>query len=400
MTATDSTAATTPESDADLTAADVTWDLEPLLADADTPDALLDEADTLATELEAHRGSVGTMDAAALAGVMATMARIAELISRAGHYGGLKFAENTQNAEVAAMMQRLEERSTAIGSKLMFVELEFAAAADDHASEVLADDRLAFCRHHLENTRRNRPYLLSEPEEAVLLETSVSGPSAWVRLFSELTSVIEVEALWDTADDGSTETVGLEQGLSMLQHPSRESRALAAQAVTDGLAPGLKTRAFVYNTLLLDKSIRDRLRSYPSWITSRNVSNEASDESVNALVEAVVSRYDVPQRWYRLKAKAMGVDKLADYDRMAPMADTSQEVGWAEATAIVRDSYRSFSPELADIVDRFIDEQWIDAPHPTGQAARRILRLLGAEPPPLRAAELGVEDARRAHAGP
>ena len=90
---------------------------------------------------------------------------------------------------------------------------------------VLADDRLAFCRHHLENTRRNRPYLLSEPEEAVLLETSVSGPSAWVRLFSELTSVIEVQATWEPADDGSTETVGLEQGLSMLQHPSRDTRA-------------------------------------------------------------------------------------------------------------------------------------------------------------------------------
>ncbi len=368
MTATDSAAADSAaapadsDSTADLTAADVTWDLETLLDGAETPDALLDEAASLAAGLEAHRGTVATMNAAALADVMHTMARISELISRAGHYGGLKFAENTQDTDAAAMMQRLEERSTSIGSTLMFVELEFAAAADDHADAVLADERLAFCRHHLENTRRNRPYLLSEPEETILLETSVSGPSAWVRLFSELTSVIEVEATWDTAEDGTTETVGLEQGLSMLQHPDRATRAAAAQAVTDGLAPGLKTRGFVYNTLLLDKSVRDRLRSYPTWITSRNVSNEASDESVDALVQAVVSRYDIPQRWYRLKARAMGVDKLADYDRMAPMAETSQEIGWAEATAIVRDSYRSFSPELALIVDRFIDEQWIDAP--------------------------------------
>ena len=364
MTTTDSAAGTdaTETSTTDLTAAAVTWNLETLLDGVDSPDALLDEADILASGLETHRGSVATMDAQALAEVMHTMARISELVSRAGHYGGLKFAENTQDAATAALMQRLEERSTAIGSKLMFVELEFAAATDDHAAAVLADERLAFCCHHLENTRRNRPYLLTEPEEAILLETSVSGPSAWVRLFSELTSVIEVEASWDAADDGTAEIVGLEQGLSMLQHPSREKRAAAAQAVTEGLAPGLKTRAFVYNTLLLDKSIRDRLRSFPSWITSRNVSNEASDESVQALVEAVVSRYDIPQRWYRLKARAMGVDKLADYDRMAPMADTSQEVGWAEATAIVRDSYRSFSSELADIVDRFIDEQWIDAP--------------------------------------
>ena len=127
----------------------------------------------------------------------------------------------------------------------------------------------------------------------------------------------------------------------------------------------------MFNTLLLDKSIRDRLRSYPTWITSRNVSNEASDESVNALVEAVVSRYDIPQRWYRLKAKAMGIDKLADYDRMAPMADSETEVGWAEATGIVRDSYRSFSPELADIVDRFIDEECGSTPR-SGRGSSRV----------------------------
>jgi oligoendopeptidase F len=132
--------------------------------------------------------------------------------------------------------------------------------------------------------------------------------------------------------------------------------------VTDGLEPGLRTRAFIYNTLLLDKSVEDRLRSFPSWISSRNLSNEASDESVEALVSAVVGRYDIPQRWYRLKAKALGIDRLADYDRMAAVADGETEVGWAEATNVVRDAYRSFSPELADIVGRFIDEGWIDAP--------------------------------------
>ncbi|MDH3293532.1 MAG: M3 family oligoendopeptidase [Acidimicrobiia bacterium] len=343
----------------DLRAANVTWNLETLLDDVGSPDELLDEAAELAAELEGRRGEIASLDAGVLAEVMTKLARVTELISRAGHYGGLRFAENTQDAEAAALMQRLEERSTAIASKLMFIDLEFAAADDDHAALVLADERLAFCRHHLENTRRNRPYMLSEPVETALLETSVSGPSAWVRLFSELTSVIELEL---PDDEGGTKTVGLEQGLATLSDPSRETRAQGAQAVTDGLAPGLRTRAFVFNTLLLDKSVRDRLRSYPSWITSRNVSNEASDESVEALVEAVVNRYDLPQRWYRLKAEAMGIEKLADYDRMAPMAETQQEVGWSEATGIVRDSYRSFSPELADIVDRFIDEQWIDAP--------------------------------------
>lgn len=344
--------------EADLTAADVSWDLETLLNGAATPDELVERAKTIAGDLDQYRGRVATLDAGDLAALMHKLADLNELISRAGHYGMLRFTENTADAEAGAMMQRLEEDSTSIASQLVFIDLEFAAAADDHAAAVLADERLAFCRHHLENTRRNRPHMLSEAEESVLMETSVSGASSWVRLFSELTSAITIEM----DDDGETRTASLEEGLSRLQHPDRSVRAAAAQSVTEGLEPGLRTRAFIYNTLLLDKSVQDRLRKFPSWVSSRNLSNEASDESVEALISSVVNRYDIPQRWYTLKAKALGVERLADYDRMAGVADSQQEVGWTEATDMVRDAYRSFSPELADIVGRFIDERWIDAP--------------------------------------
>ncbi|MDH4077770.1 MAG: M3 family oligoendopeptidase, partial [Acidimicrobiia bacterium] len=282
-----------------------------------------------------------------------------ELMGRAGHYGMLRFSENTLDPERGALMQQVQEQATEVGTLLVFVELEFAAADDEHAARVLADPVLHFCRHHLELTRLNRPHLLSEPEEKVLIETSVVGASAWVRLFSELTSAIEV-----TLDDsqGGTRTAPLEQGLSLLQHPDRSVRQGAAAAVTAGLAPGLRTRGYIYNTLLLDRSVEDRLRSFDTWISSRNLSNEASDASVDALVEAVVKRYDIPQRWYGIKAKVLGLDRLADYDRMAAVAQGQQAIGWAEATSVVRDAYQSFSPELAEIVGRFIDEGWIDAP--------------------------------------
>lgn len=344
--------------ESDLTAADVSWDLETLLDGAASPDELVDRARTIASGLDQYRGRVASLDAGELAEMMHKLSDLNELISRAGHYGMLRFTENTADAEAGAMMQRLEEDSTSIASQLVFIDLEFAAADDDHAAQVLADERLSFCRHHLENTRRNRPHMLSEAEESVLMETSVSGASSWVRLFSELTSAITV----DLDDDGEIRTTSLEEGLSRLQHPDRSTRASAAESVTKGLEPGLRTRAFIYNTLLLDKSVQDRLRKYPSWVSSRNLSNEASDASVEALISSVVSRYDIPKRWYKLKAKALGVERLADYDRMAGVADSQQEVGWSEATDMVRDAYRSFSPELADIVGRFIDERWIDAP--------------------------------------
>jgi len=343
----------TPEQ-VDLTAADVAWDLEPLL-DGHSVDDLLDRAEGVADQLANLRGTIAEMTAGALADAMHLSAELEDLQGRAGYYAMLRFSEDTQDPERGAEMMKVQERGTAIAAKLVFLELEWAALPDARVDELLADPVLDFCAHHLRSARRYRDHLLSEPEEVLLTEKSTSGAAAWVRLFDELTSAITVEL----PEQG---TVGLEQGLSLLQHPDRAVRQQAAAAVTAGLEPGLRTRAFVFNTLLLDKSTDDRLRSYPSWVSSRNLSNEATDDSVQALVDAVVSRYDIAQRWYRLKAQVLGLDRLADYDRMASVAEDESEIGWAEATALVHDAYASFSPELAGIVQRFYDGGWIDAP--------------------------------------
>ena len=116
------------------------------------------------------------------------------------------------------------------------------------------------------------------------------------------------------------------------------------------------------NTLLADKMVDDRLRSYPHWLAGRNLANEASDESVEALIEAVRGRYELPRRWYRLKAQLLGLDRLADYDRMAAVTDEELEVPWADAKAMVLDSFAGFAPEMADTARAFFDERRIDAP--------------------------------------
>jgi oligoendopeptidase F len=290
---------------------------------------------------------------------MTELAAIGELAGRAGSYAGLKFAVDTADPVNGALMARTEERGTAINNEILFVELEWAAVSDEQAEALLADPRLDFCRHYLASARRYRPHLLSEPEERVLADKSLTANSAWVRLFSELTSAITVDL------DGTE--VSLEQGLSQLMSPDRDVRRGAAESVTVALEPGLRTRAFVFNTLLVDKSVDDRLRKYPSWIASRNLANEASDESVQALVDAVQARYDIPQRWYALKARLLGVPRLADYDRMASVASSDEEFGWNEARELVLDAYASFSPELATAAERFFTESWIDAPMRPGK---------------------------------
>ena len=342
--------------DSDLAAAAVAWDLETLLPEPGDAgiDRLMAEADSIADELATARGSVADLDAAALADYLTRSAHLAELVGRAGSYAGLQFSVDTQDPANGARLARIEERSTAIATKLMFFELEWAEVPDDRAEALLSDPRLDFAAHHLRSVRRYRPHLLTEPEEIILTEKSVSGSSAWVRLFEELQAGITTEV------DG--ETLKLESALSLLQSPERAVRQTVAGAITEGLEPGLRTRAFVFNTLLADKATDDRLRSYPSWVASRNLSNEASDESVAALVDAVQRHYSIAQRWYALKAQLLGLDRLADYDRNATVAASDATIGWAEATDIVFDAYASFSGELADIARTFVREGWIDAP--------------------------------------
>ncbi|WP_394935748.1 M3 family oligoendopeptidase [uncultured Ilumatobacter sp.] len=335
----------------------VTWDIGSILGDRSIDD-LFDAAESSATELAELRGRVGTLNAGQLADAMQSIATVMDLLARAEYHPMLSFSTDTSDPARGAAMAHSQQRATQINTMLIFFELEWAAADDEHVARIISDKRLDFCRHHLEQVRLERPHLLSEAEETVLADKAQVGGAAWVRLFDELTSAIEV----NLPDEHGGPGISLMEALSLLSHPNRSVRQQAAEGVTAGLRPGLRTRAYVFNTLLLDKSISDRQRGYKTWISSRNLANEASDDSVNALIAAVVSNYSLPQRWYRLKAEVLGIDKLADYDRMASVADTEQEFSWDEGVDIVRDAYNSFSPELADVIGRFLDEPWIDAP--------------------------------------
>ena len=318
------------------------WDLDPLVdgRGAEGARAQLSDARERAQALaRQHAGRVGELDRDGLLAAMRELAEIQELIGRVGTYAGLRFSCDTADPENGSLMQEVQERATEIETTLLFFELEWAALDEQLVDELLGDERLSFCAHYLRNARRYRDHLLSEPEEKVLAEKAVTGSSAWSRLFDELTSAIEVKL------DG--EVVALDVALSRLVLPDRELRRATAEAVTEALAPGLRTRAFLFNTLLAYKAIDDRLRRYPSWLAARNLSNEASDESVQALIEAVRGRYELPRRWYRLKAKLLGVEATYSF---------------AQARELVLDCYGSFSPELGAVAKRFFDERYIDAP--------------------------------------
>src|SRR3954469_13676119 len=332
------------------------WDLDPLVESRGDEGALaaLDDAERRAEAFAGrYPGRVAELSGAELVEAMHELEAIEELACRAGTYAGLRFSTDTSDPARGALLQRVQERGTAIETKLLFFGLEGAALDDDKAEELLAADGLDFPPHHLRMERRYRPYLLSEPEEKVLAEKQVTARAAWSRLFAEQVSAIEVGEAKEALDSA----------LARLASPDREVRRTTAEQVTAALAPGLRTRGFIFNTLLADKATDDRLRGYPTWISGRNLSNEVSDESVEALVHAVQERNEaIPQRWYRLKAQILGVDRLADYDRAAAVSHEEQVFRWPEARDLVLDAFGSFSGELERQARRFFDERWIDAP--------------------------------------
>jgi oligoendopeptidase F len=354
------TVSTSEPNDPEL--AQTAWDLEPLVdgeGEAGVESRLQDALTRSQAFAERYAGKLDGLDSAGLGEAMTELAEIYELVGRAGSYAALRFSTDTAAPENGALLQKVQEGETQISTTLLFFELEWAALSDERAEELLAGEGLDFCRHYLRNARRYREHLLTEPEEKILAEKALTGAGAWSRLFEELTSAIEVELPGDRAP---AEPVALDVALSKLMDADREVRRGTAEAVSAALAPGLRTRAFLFNTLLADKATDDRLRRYPSWLAARNLSNEASDESVQALIDAVRGRFEIARRWYRLKARLLGVERLADYDRMAAVTADEVTYSFAEGREIVLDCYSSFSGELGALAKRFFDERWIDAP--------------------------------------
>lgn len=340
------------------------WNLDPLVEGRGaegTLELLAEARERSVAFAEKYRAKVADLDAAGLVAAMRELEEIFDRVGRAGSYASLWFTVDTADPERGALLQQVQERGAEIETSLIFFELEWNELEDEDAEALLEVEELEFCRHHLRTSRRYRPHQLTELEERILTEVEVTGRSAFGRLFTEQISSVTVSL------PDADEPMPLMEALSRLQDPDRERRAEAAAGVTEALKDGLRTRAYIFNTLLQDKSTKDRLRSYEHWLAARNLSNEAPDESVEALIEAVVSHYELARRWYRLKAKLLGLEKLAHYDRMAPIAAKEQRIGYADARELVLDCYRGFSPELGEAAAGFFDGDYIDAPPGPGK---------------------------------
>ncbi|MBI1277907.1 MAG: M3 family oligoendopeptidase [Anaerolineaceae bacterium] len=340
-------------------AENVIWDLSIFYKSVDDPaieqdmKAITKDVDSFAAT---YKGRVASLSADELLAAVKAIENIYDKTGRIGSFASLLYSTDTADPKYGALVQKVTEFDSDLSQKIVFFDLEWNNTDDAVAKKLLDDSKIAPYRHMLEATRRYKPYQLSEIEEQLLVEKSVTGSSAWTRFFTQLTSAIRL--------DFQGQKLTMTQVLTKLYSEDREIRRKAAESITAGLKEKAMELTYIFNVLAADKASDDKKRGYPSWVSARNLSNKAPDEVVNALISSVTSHYGIVAQHYNLKRQLLGLDELTDYDRYAPLPIKESDAfyTWDEAKEIVLTAFRAFSPRIAEISQRFFDENWIHAP--------------------------------------
>ncbi len=340
------------------------WDLTDLYPGPDSPElkAAIAELETRAKAFEAsYQGRIGSLDGDALGEAIEVYEAIEELAGRIGSYSGLYYVTRLDDPETARFSQGIQESLTDISAHLLFFTLEINRIEDAAFDAMLGSERAAHYRPWLDEVRLFRDHQLSDEAEHLLHDKSVAGRSAWARLFDET-----IAGLRFTIDG---ETLTEEQALSLLSDKDADKRRRAAEALTEVFGRNIRLFALVMNTLVKDKEVEDRWRKYKTPAASRHLANQVEPEVVDALANAVREAYPrLSHRYYALKAKWMGMERLNFWDRNAPLPEHDDaHIPWQEATSTVIEAYRAFSPKLADVAMPFFDNRWIDAPVKPGK---------------------------------
>ncbi len=286
-----------------------------------------------------------------------------ELVGRIVSYAGLVYASDTTNPRHAKLYGDVQSSMTDASAHLVFFALELNRLDDTMVEAAFGNDA-AFARYRpwIMDLRKDRPYQLEDRVEQLFHEKSLTGAGAWNRLFDETMTALRFEV------DG--EVLPLEPTLNLLQSPDRAKRRAASAALSAVLGDNSRLFTLITNTLAKDKEISDRWRGFADVADSRHLANRVEREVVDALAEAVRNAHPrLSHRYYAMKARWLGLERLEHYDRNAPLPQTpNATIPWREARETVLSAYGAFAPEMAEIAGRFFDRGWIDAPVRPGKA--------------------------------
>ncbi len=342
------------------------WDLTDLYPSTDAPE-LKRDLDWLEQECadfaKTYEGKLAELDAAGLLKAVQRYEQIDVIAGRIMSFAGLRYYQITTDSDRAKFMADCQDQITNFTTPLVFYSLEFNRLEDDHLAGLLAENAdLARYKPVFDRMRAMKPHQLSDELEKFLHDQSTVGSAAWNRLFDETMAALEFEV------DG--EALSLEATLNLLTEQDRAKREAATHALAKVFNDNIKLFSRVHNTLAKEKEIEDRWRKMPTPQTGRHLSNHVEAEVVEALRNAVVAAYPrLSHRYYALKAKWLGLDRMQVWDRNAPLPlESDRVVDWDEARDTVMTAYAEFDPKMADIAKPFFTDGWIDAAVKPGKA--------------------------------
>ncbi|MDJ0622706.1 MAG: M3 family oligoendopeptidase [Desulfocapsaceae bacterium] len=339
-----------------LQTAEVIWKLEDLYSGVDDSAITIDsdwctkEGEELAREF---KGKLANLSADELNTLVNRLESLQTRLGKLLTFAFLNYTTQVDNANAGAFYQKMHELVSQVETNLVFFELEWNLLGDEQAQKALDDDIISRYRHYLATLRRYKPHQLSEPEEKLLIERKVIERKSWNTLFDKIFGNLRFGERQRT----------MEEVLTDLYNGDREVRLLAAAEMTAGLQSQNHILTHIYNTLAAEKMITDRQRKHSNWVSAMNLDNQLEDNTVDTLIAAVTDRYDIVERFYNVKKKLLGLDTLYDYDRYAPLpALPSKRITWEESRKMILDSFRDFSPVMAETASLFFDKGYIHAP--------------------------------------
>ncbi len=341
------------------------WNLDDLYAGEDAPE-LKRDLDWLeqacASFASDYEGKLETLDAKGLLDCVLRNEKINQIAGRIMSYAGLRYYQLTTDADRAKFMSDVQEKITNFTTPLVFFTLELNTLEDEHLDGLLAQNSdLARYKPIFDRIRTMKPYQLSDEIEKFLHDMGVVG-DAWERLFDETIAGLQF--------DVNGETLGIEGTLNLLTDPNRDNREAGARELAEVFGENVKTFARIHNTQAKEKEIVDRWRGMETAQTGRHLSNQVEPEVVEALRNAVVKAYPkLSHRYYALKQKWLGLDKMQVWDRNAPLPmEDPKIVDWPQAEKMVMDAYNAFDPRMGELAEPFFRKGWIDAGVKPGKA--------------------------------
>jgi len=334
------------------------WNLDDLFLGISSPalkTVLGEVAAKSKTFAKCYRGRVRDLEGDQLAELIKIYEGLQDSLGRIVSYSQLVYAADMGDSNISRFFQTMQERCTDISADLLFVTLELNRIEDGELGDLLESPALSKYQPWIRDRRAFRPYQLSDDVEALLHEKHVSGRGAWIRLFDETVAGLQFSY--------GGKSLNTSEIFDLLSSPDGGVRRDVAAEIARVLNLNIRTLTLITNTLIKDKEIEDRWRQLPLPISSRNLENMVEDNVVEALITSVKQSYPrLSHRYYKIKARWLGLDQLEYWDRNAPLPeDDDRLITWKDAKQSVLSAYRAFSPKMADIGALFFDNGWIDA---------------------------------------